>query len=338
MANKIKPRRSYTANSVPLVSDLDENEMAVNWTDGKLFVRQGNTIVAHTLGGSGGGGGGGSASVVSAATAAGFPATGSAANLYVATDSRKLYGWDSTNSVYVELGPLAGGSQSLQVTIPASDPFYSNVLLLLHGNGNLTDSSGYGRSVTANGNAAATAPGKFGSASIALDGTGDYLSLTSNDFAWGTADYTVEAWVWLTSYGSYGAWFSTLFSNANFFKGVAAGVDNNGYPLLLHLENYNIVGTSLFPLQQWVHVQVARANGVITYYVNGTSVGSVTVAWNYSNPDVVVGRFYTELDAAYWNGRIDELRVTRGVARAVSVPTAAYPDLTPQVIPCLPAT
>lgn len=103
--NKLKPRRSYTANSVPLVTDLEDNEMAVNWADGKLFVRSGSSIITHTLGGSGGGGG--SASIVSAATVAGFPATGSSSNLYVATDSRQIYGWDATNSVYVELGPGA---------------------------------------------------------------------------------------------------------------------------------------------------------------------------------------------------------------------------------------
>jgi hypothetical protein len=55
-------------------------------------------------------GGGGSANIVEAATAAGFPGTGSAATLYHATDVRKIFFWDSTGGVYVEAGPSGGGS------------------------------------------------------------------------------------------------------------------------------------------------------------------------------------------------------------------------------------
>jgi hypothetical protein len=56
MPNKIKPKRSYTANSVPLTSDLDTHELAINWVDGKAFTKDASgNIVSVTLGGSGGG-------------------------------------------------------------------------------------------------------------------------------------------------------------------------------------------------------------------------------------------------------------------------------------------
>jgi hypothetical protein len=56
--NKIKPKRSYTANAVPTTSDLDANELAINWADGKAFTKTAaGNIVSITLGGSGGGGG-----------------------------------------------------------------------------------------------------------------------------------------------------------------------------------------------------------------------------------------------------------------------------------------
>jgi hypothetical protein len=52
MANKIKPRRSYTASSVPLTSDLDTHELAINWVDGKAFTKDAaGNIVSVTLGG-----------------------------------------------------------------------------------------------------------------------------------------------------------------------------------------------------------------------------------------------------------------------------------------------
>jgi hypothetical protein len=56
MPNKIKPKRSYTANAVPTTSDLDTNELAINWADGKAYTKNSaGNIVSVTLGGSGGG-------------------------------------------------------------------------------------------------------------------------------------------------------------------------------------------------------------------------------------------------------------------------------------------
>ncbi len=58
MPNKIKPKRSYTANSVPTTSDLDTNELAINWADAKAFTKNAaGNIVSVTLGGGGGGSG-----------------------------------------------------------------------------------------------------------------------------------------------------------------------------------------------------------------------------------------------------------------------------------------
>jgi len=97
MANKIKPRRSYTANSVPTTSDLDTNELAINWADNKLFTKNGaGNIVSVALGG------GSSANIVEAATSAEFPSVGSAGTLYHATASSRIYFYDASG-VYVEV-------------------------------------------------------------------------------------------------------------------------------------------------------------------------------------------------------------------------------------------
>ena len=102
MPNRIKPKRSYTANAVPVVSggtpDIERNEIAINWTDSKLYTRNNSDqLVSITLGG------GGSSGIVEAATTAGFPATGSASVLYVSRDQSRVYRWDSSG-VYIELG------------------------------------------------------------------------------------------------------------------------------------------------------------------------------------------------------------------------------------------
>ena len=60
MANKIKPKRSYTANSVPTTSDLDTNELAIRWTaeSPAMFTKNAaGSIVTVPLGDGGGSGG-----------------------------------------------------------------------------------------------------------------------------------------------------------------------------------------------------------------------------------------------------------------------------------------
>jgi len=72
MASKIKPKRSYTTGAVPTTSDLDTNEVAINWTDGKLYTKTSSgNIVSVTLGTGGGGSGLSWSSVPSSATSTG---------------------------------------------------------------------------------------------------------------------------------------------------------------------------------------------------------------------------------------------------------------------------
>lgn len=142
MANKIKPKRSYTASSVPLTTDLETHELAINWADLKAFTKDAaGNIVSVTLGGGGGsytlptasggvlGGikvganltitdgvlaatGGGSSSIVAAATVSAFPATGASGTLYLATDTARAYIWQGA---YAEVGVSGGGGGSSAV-------------------------------------------------------------------------------------------------------------------------------------------------------------------------------------------------------------------------------
>lgn len=99
MTTPIKPKRTYVAGAVPATSDLETDELAFNWADGRVFTKNaaGDVIVVAL------GGGGGSANIVEAATVAGFPATGVSQTLYINRDGSRVYRWDSSG-VYIELG------------------------------------------------------------------------------------------------------------------------------------------------------------------------------------------------------------------------------------------
>ncbi len=96
MANTVRILRSATPGATP--SALVSGQIAVNEADGKLFYRTAAGAVAELSTG----GGGGTTEVLEYASPAAFPSTGVAARIYVATDTGRLYRWDT--SVYVEVG------------------------------------------------------------------------------------------------------------------------------------------------------------------------------------------------------------------------------------------
>ena len=103
MPSKIKPKRSYTTGAVPTTSDLEANELAINWADGKAYTKTASgSILSVTLGGVGGGGG--SANIVEVAVAGSLPAVGASNTIYIITDFGRALRWDTANSVYVEIG------------------------------------------------------------------------------------------------------------------------------------------------------------------------------------------------------------------------------------------
>lgn len=94
MANTVRILRSTTAGNTP--ASLVSGQIAINESDGKLFYRNGSGAVTALPTGS---------SLVSYATTASFPATGTSGTLVLASDSSKVYRWEST--VYVEVGSVA---------------------------------------------------------------------------------------------------------------------------------------------------------------------------------------------------------------------------------------
>jgi hypothetical protein len=81
----------------------------------------------------------------------------------------------------------------------------------------------------------------------------------------------------------------------------------------------NVAGTNLgsttavISTNTWYHIALVRNSGTSTLYVNGTSVGSGTTTGNCSGTYLAIGGYY---DTSYlYQGYLDELRITKGVAR-----------------------
>ena len=238
-----------------------------------------------------------------------------------------------------------------------SDPDFDSVSLLLHGdgtNGSTTfiDSSNNSHTVTANGDAEiSTTQSKFGGASMYFDGSGDYLSIPDSDqFEIGSGDFTFEAWIYLTGYSAayQGQYYVAEIickdsgSTGRGFTFYVLGTSTSWTNLRVGLfsSNTNLLVTSAttsFNLNTWYHVAGVRNGTSLRLYKNGVDVGGGTNATTVQNTTtaVTVGSenpyFIATGNAYYFPGYIDDLRVTKGVARYTSnftPPTAPLPDET----------
>lgn len=230
-------------------------------------------------------------------------------------------------------------------SLAATDPYFSNVVLLLHANGSnasttVTDSSPSAKTVTAQGNAQlSTAQFKYGTAALLLDGSGDYVDTPdSDDWSFGTGQFTVEMWVRFTTVntqiglvgqyesGGPAATASWLFSRNTSLEfrlisagGVASTVTGAWTP---------VTGV-------WYHVAVDRdTSNVIRIYVNGVILGSATNAGDIRNIGTTplrVGRS-TGVGGTDLAGYMDDVRITKGIARYGGTFTPSlvqFPDVMP---------
>ena len=234
------------------------------------------------------------------------------------------------------------GKVTLKKESVAADPYYNNVSLLLHGDGangstTIVDSSPTPKTVTAFGDAQiSTAQSKFGGASIAFDGGGDFLSAgASSDFVLGTADFTVECWarISFTQYGTIVTMTDTdvgittdewLLGFSNTTNQMSFAINNSGQAIVG--ANYSSY------LNTWTHIAACRSGSTLRLFFNGVQQASVTNTTNFSaNKTLFFGRRYTNSSVhGSLNGYIDDFRITKGVARYTAnftPPTAPFPEV-----------
>lgn len=199
------------------------------------------------------------------------------------------------------------------------------VSLLLHGNGAnnstaFTDESG--KTVTAYGNAKiSTAQSKFGGSSVYFGGAWDYLTVPDGeDFSLGTADFTLEAWVFNTQApGNYpailGQWGGPTYS---FILYVA----NNGtFDCQFGVPNVARLTTAITYTQNtWQHIAVTRQGSVFTLWVDGISRATTSYSGAIPNSTVpfYIGQQHDAIvySSAEWGwvGHMEDVRIIKGTA------------------------
>jgi len=177
-----------------------------------------------------------------------------------------------------------------------------------------------------------TAQSKFGGSSMLFDGTGDYLTAPSNAvYAFGTGDFTVEGWVYLGASKAQ-VIFDTRASGPS-TTGIALAIDASNFPYVYVNGATLFTSSTALSLSTWTHLAFVKASGTITLYINGTkpTTGSAASATNLTDSACTVGTAIDFRDTSatlHFNGYIDDLRITKGVARYTAnftPPAAAFP-------------
>ena len=219
------------------------------------------------------------------------------------------------------------------IILGPSDPSFSNVALLLHGDGvngstTIVDSSpnGFAPSTSLS-VSVSTAQSVYGGASLQFGGSSELRYAASSVFAFGVGSFTIE--LWLRS------------QNTSNFNIISCGTGSNmpgNWGLIATATSVNwqdaSLGSNLYTRPvgnmlngQFHHLAVCRDGTSNRMFFDGMQQGAtVTDSTNYVGTaaitvgSVVYGRLL---------GNIDDLRITKGVARYTAnftPPTAPFPD------------
>jgi len=187
-----------------------------------------------------------------------------------------------------------------------------------------------------------TAQKEFGTASAVFDGSGSYLTLAdSDDWNFGAGDFTIDAWVRFSSLttgykafveqyedeDNYIAFYCYYYSVDNTMEIIFLAEDDNVRKAYYHVT----LPAGAIATNTWYHLAFVRNSTNFYFFLDGVSktltAGTPISTNNLGDMASTLRIGYSEANAVYFNGYIDELRISKGIARWTSnftPPNLAY--------------
>lgn len=218
------------------------------------------------------------------------------------------------------------------------DPYFNQVELLLKtkgvngtDNGTFKDTGLGGHTIT---KSSAPIQGTFSPFSSSgwsgyFDGSGDYLTIaSSNDFAFGTGDFTVEGFAYLNQHKNWHAYITTRPNNGGYADAWHIGSSSSGQLTLYSNQNLLQTSANVLPLNQWFHWACTRSNSYGRLFVNGQQVAGATVSSNFTRTVLGIGDFPTNQSEPF-DGYQSNIRVVKGTSLYTASFTPPTAPLTP---------
>jgi hypothetical protein len=215
------------------------------------------------------------------------------------------------------------------------DPIPGTTLLTCDNNAAIYDATGRNVLETVGNARVVNGVKKYGAGAMYFDGTDDRV-FTQRLEPLGSGDFTIEGWFYHTSRSVNRGVFQITTSTTGL------GAPNTGLALLVltngglncyaggATNGYN--SSTNVSLNAWHHFAIVRSSGVTKLYINGNldtgifTSGSLTDTFNYTSTYLTVGGAFGTSNL--WSGYIDDLRITKGVARYTAnftPPSASFP-------------
>lgn len=216
----------------------------------------------------------------------------------------------------------SGYSLSVWTKIEGID---SNTKLLLHfdgTNGSTVPTDEMGHDLTVIGNAHIdTSEKRFGTASGSFDGRGGLKVANSADLDFGSEDFTIDGWFYFNA-ESVGYQFLIDGRGSSDQTGWVFYLENDNSLSFLSAsatdwDNLALNDTGIVPeTGRWIHLAIVRNGNVFTMYKDGIAVKSGTNSGSIGSQtiDLTIGLGHVSPWAGF-NGYMDELRISKGVAR-----------------------
>jgi hypothetical protein len=228
------------------------------------------------------------------------------------------------------------------------DQFFENVAMLLRmdgSGGTFADSSPRPKDIFANGSATqSAAQSKWGGKSALFGGGGGYLSLANYaDLNFSTGAFTIECWVRIASFADALTIYAKCQPGNHSLREMAVQIIDANTLRLYHGQRgstetiRNFTTPTALTTGAWHHVAFTRDDAFLCRaFVDG--VASASTHTDIANLDnsfpAFVGAFVLGGDVyGPFLGNIDSLRITKGIARTITLPTAEFPDFGPMSAP-----
>jgi len=252
--------------------------------------------------------------------------------------------WDLTGAARKITGFNAFLSDALQAAPPPpppeQDPYYANVVALLHFDGadqstDFIDQTA--RVWTPHGNAKIILDAAMsGGACGYLDGAGDFIDtpyLTA-DFDWWTQDFTIECFLNPVSFANAASGLPpTLIGNNDPYADSSYwsfGTTTNGNPTFFYWSGapHNVTHATALNIAERKHIAMTKTAAGVTVFAHGIAGAPTAIIGQPLSSQaflLTLGQYNT----ICFNTKIDELRITKGVARYAgnfTPPAAPFPN------------
>ena len=179
--------------------------------------------------------------------------------------------------------------------------------------------------------AVSTVQAKFGTTSVLFNGSTDYLKgITNAVNAFDAGDFTVEMWLYPTAFATNKAIWGCATTAAS-ATGFYIGANASGQLFLYSGGAFKIAASAnsgTLSLNAWNYVAVVRSGSTIRFYVQGVAASST---WSLTTETFTDGALLIGASPSgtteFYQGYMDEFRISKGIAKTISTPFAAFPTV-----------